>query len=74
MNKRVKAVGMVVAFYTVLGIVIYGFKSIPDEWWSEYGTTVALGGFFILATVAAYEAALDIVKYSEESKKNKKVD
>ena len=74
MNKKVKAVGMVVAFYTVLGIVIYGLKSIPEELWSEYGMNVALGGFFILATMAAYEAALDIVKHMEESKKNKRVD
>lgn len=74
MNKRVKAVGMVVAFYTVLGMVIYGLESIPEEWWSEYGTNVALGGFFILATMAAYEVALDVVKYMEESKKNKRVD
>jgi hypothetical protein len=74
MNKKVKAVGMVVAFYTMLGIVIYGLKSIPEKWWSEYGTDVALGGFFILATMAAYEAALDIVKHMEESKKNKRVD
>ncbi len=71
MKRKMKAVGMVVGAYVVLGSLVYGIRSLPSGFLEEYGTDIMLGAFSLVCTYISYKAALDLVDYREEEKKRK---
>ena len=65
LRQRLRALGVVMMVYGIMGILAFIINSIPNSWWPN----IIAGTVTIGATSIIYLMALDFIKWREENNK-----